>query len=287
MNSPALDKGAIENATSTEATVQGDVLRIGWSRTDVNVVVDGMPFPPAAGLGSWAAFTSTGKGQDAIVMGDTVLFQDEVDAAIDAALSHQLSVTALHNHFFYDEPKVYFMHINGQGPASRLASAVKSVWDAVKAVRTAAAEPASGFFGTTPKRGGKIDMERIKTLTGLVPTTNPGGVVKISTGRSATMDGVAIGGSMGLTSWAAFTGNDSFAVMDGDLIMSTSEVQPVLNALRKANLHIVALHNHMLGERPAYFFTHFWGKGSAVELAEGFKAVLEVQKAEERRNDHP
>lgn len=277
-NTTGLDRSSIEKAADTRATAKGDVVRIGWSRDDVKVVVDGMAFPPAAGLGSWAAFKPTGKGQEAIVMGDTVVFQDEVDAAMDVAFSHGLEVTALHNHFFYDEPKVFFMHIGGIGQATELAGAVKAMWSAIKQVRSANPEPANSFTGSPPQPNGHIDADRIKEITGLAATTEPGGVVKISSGRNASMHDTEIGGGMGLTSWAAFFGNDTSAVMDGDFIMTAGEVQRVLMSLRKSNLHIVALHNHMIGEQPAYFFTHFWGKGSVIELAKGFEAALQVQK---------
>lgn len=274
----ALDAKAIAKAADTKTAVSGDVVRIDWSRDDVPVTVDGLPFPPAAGLGSWAAFKPTGKGESAMVMGDTVVFQDEVDAAMDAAFAHGLDVTALHNHFFYDEPKVYFMHIGGHGSAPELASAVKAVWDAIKEVRAANAAPAKQFTGATPKPNGKIDAKRIEEIMGLDITTQSGGVIKISTGRTASMHGAKVGGSMGLTNWAAFSGSDDLAAMDGDFIMTAAEVQPVLKALRSANLHVVALHNHMIGEQPAYYFTHFWGKGPADEMAKGFKRALEVQE---------
>jgi len=273
-----MDRDSIETAADTQAIVQGDVVRIGWSRDDVKVVVDGMPFPPAAGLGSWAAFKRTGAGQDAIVMGDTVVFQDEVDAAMDVAFSRGLEVTALHNHFFYDEPKVYFMHIGGHGPVTELAGAVKAIWNAIKSVRAAIPEPAKGFTGRSPESHGSINAERIKDVTRLDATTGSGGVVKVASGRNAWIHDAEIGGGMGLTSWAAFSGDDTLAVMDGDFIMTAAEVQPVLKSLRKANLHIVALHNHMIGEQPAYFFTHFWGKGTAVDLAQGFRSALDAQE---------
>ena len=280
-----LDKQAIANAADTQATAEGDVVRIGWSRDDVPVTVDGRPFSPAAGLGSWAAFKSTGKGKDAMVMGDTVVFQDEVDAAMDAVFAKGLSVTALHNHFFYDEPKVYFMHIGGQGPAAKLANGVKAVWDAIKQVRAANARPVKQFAAATPEPNGKIDAKRIESITGLNAATHPSGVVKISTGRTASVHGIEIGGSMGLTSWAAFSGSDESAVMDGDFIMSADEVQPVLKALRSTGLHVVALHNHMIGEQPAFYFTHFWGKGLAADLAKGFKAALEAQTQARKADD--
>ena len=275
-----LDKSVIEKAAGTRATIQGEVVRIGWVRNDVKVEIDGVAFPPAAGLGSWATFKPTGrKGDDAIVMGDTVVFRDEVDAAMDAAFSHGLSVTALHNHFFYDRPKVYFMHIGGHGTGVELAGAVKAVWDAIKKVRSAKPEPADSFSGGPAIAGdGTINAGQIREITGLESTRKPGGVVKISSGRKASMSGTGIAGSMGLTSWAAFTGDDTAAVMDGDFIMSIAEVQPVLKAMRKANLHIVALHNHMLGEQPPYFFAHFWGRGTVADLARGFRTALNVEK---------
>src|SRR5438270_7821105 len=131
-----LDADKIGAAAGAKATTTKDgVVRVGWARADVAVKVDGMPLKPFAGLGSWAAFTAAPHG--AMVMGDTVVFQDEVSPAMDAAFAGGLEVTALHNHFFYDEPKVYFMHVGGTGEPERLAAAVKGVWDAIKKVRSA------------------------------------------------------------------------------------------------------------------------------------------------------
>jgi len=193
-----------------------------------------------------------------MVMGDTVVFQDEVDAAMDAAFAHGLEVTGLHNHFFYDEPKVYFMHVGGMGEAEKLAKGVKAVWDAIKTVRKNAPEPATRFAGGVPKAG-KIDAAPVEKALGHKGEAQ-GGVFKVTIGREGKMHGVKIAGSMGLTTWAAFSGSDELAAVDGDFIMTAGEVQPVLRALRKGGLHIVALHNHMIGEEPAFYFTHFWGK---------------------------
>src|SRR3954449_3175220 len=132
-----LDAEKIATASGAKTTTTKDgVVRIGWPRTDVKVTVDGMPLHPFAGLGSWAAFTKARHG--AMVMGDTVVFQDEVSPAMDAAFANGLEVTALHNHFFFDEPKVYFMHIGGMGEPEKLAAGVKAVWDAIKQVRASA-----------------------------------------------------------------------------------------------------------------------------------------------------
>jgi hypothetical protein len=269
-----IDPATILEASGSEAKKQPDgVVRIGWGRDDVPVVVDGLRLPPAAGLGSWAAFMP--MGEHAMVMGDTVVFEDEVDAAMDAAFKAGLEVTGLHNHFFFDNPKVYFMHIGGRGEATRLAGGVKAVWDAIKAVRKQRPEPATGFGGPVPTMG-KIDAEAIGKVVGHRAEVN-GTVAKVTIGREGRMHGRPVGASMGLTTWAAFTGSDQLAAVDGDVIMTAEEVQPVLRALRQAGFHVVALHNHMVGEKPAFYFVHFWGKGPALELARGFRGVLDAQ----------
>jgi hypothetical protein len=269
-----LEKRAIGDAAGSPATMTQDgVVRITWARGDVPVMVDGMRLKPAAGLGTWAAFTQTGHG--AMVMGDTVVFQDEVTPAMDAAFAAGLEVTALHNHFFFDEPKVYFMHIGGQGEPEKLARGVKDVWDAIKKVRADAPTPASRFPGNLPTSG-VLPVSTIEKILGQKAETKDG-VVKITIGRQGMMHGTKVGASMGLTTWAAFSGNDHLAAVDGDFIMTASEVQPVLRALRKVGIHIVALHNHMVGDQPAFYFTHFWGKGPAEELAHGLQSALNAQ----------
>jgi hypothetical protein len=270
-----LDADKIAASSGAKATTAKDgVVRIGWPRTDVAVTVDGAPLKPFAGLGTWAAFTPAPHG--AMVMGDTVVFQDEVDAAMDAAFANGLEVTALHNHFFYDEPKVYFMHVGGQGDPEKLAAAVKGVWDAIKKVRADHAEPAKGFGGAAPKEG-KIDAAAVEKALDQ-KSDSQDGVVKVTIGREGKMHDVPVSASMGLTTWAAFSGSDESAAVDGDFIMTGEEVQPVLRALRHGGLHVVALHNHMVGEQPAFFFTHFWGKGPVKDLAAGLKGALDAQK---------
>ena len=269
-----LDAKKISDAAGVNATAKDGVIRIEWPRKDVPVQVDGISLKPFAGLGTWAAFTATPDG--AMMMGDTVVFADEVTPAMDAAFAAGLEVTALHNHFFYDEPKVYFMHIGGHGTPEELASGVKSVWDAIKKVRETKATPSTGFGGNTPQQA-KIDAAGIEQILEHKGQTKDG-VVKVSVGKEGMMHHVKVGEAMGLNTWAAFSGSDDLAVVDGDFIMTAKEVQPVLRALRKAGIHIVALHNHMIGEEPSFYFLHFWGKGSTQELARGVKSALDAQK---------
>ena len=268
----ALDAASIGKISGAEAKTAPDgVVRIAWSRTDVPVMVDGSRLSPAAGLGSWAAFSATKRG--AIVMGDTVVFQDEVDAAMDAAFAHGLSVTGLHNHFFYDTPKVYFMHIGGEGAAGDLATGVKAVWDAIRKVRKDRPVPASSFGGPAPIAG-DLDAAGIEKIVGH-PAPKTDGVAKVTIGREGRREERVVGASMGLTTWAAFSGSDAAATIDGDFIMTAAEVQPTLRALRHAGLHVVALHNHMIDGTPDLYFTHFWGSGSVRDLATGFRQALD------------
>jgi hypothetical protein len=149
------------------------------------------------------------------------------------------------------------------------------VWDAIKKVRAGRPQPATRFAGAVPREG-KIDAAAIEKILGHKSETQQG-VVKVTIGRQGTMHGVKVAGSMGLTTWIAFSGSDELAAVDGDFIMTAGEVQPVLRVLRKAGIHIVALHNHMVGGQPPFYFTHFWGKGPTKELAEGLKAALDAQ----------
>src|SRR5271166_5353550 len=201
-----LDAERIGTAAATKATTTDDgVVRIAWARNDVPVKVDGMPLKPFAGLGSWAAFTKAPHG--AMAMGDTVVFQDEVTPAMDAAFAAGLEVTGLHNHFFFDETKVYFMHVGGQGEPEKLAAGIKAVWDAVKTVRAENAEPAKAFSEIGPQED-DVDPGMIEEVVGHKSQAQQG-VVKVTIGRDGTMHGVNVGGSMGLTTWAAFSGGQA------------------------------------------------------------------------------
>src|SRR5947209_233854 len=177
---PKPDAHKVGQAAGVKPTTAPDgVVRVAWARTDVAVTVDGMPLKPFAGLGSWAAFTAAPHG--AMVMGDTVVFQDEVSPAMDAAFAAGLEVTGLHNHFFFDEPKVYFMHIGGHGDPDKLAAAVKGVWDAIKKVRAGQGTPGARFAGEVPREG-NIDAASIEKTFGQKSETQ-GGVVKVTIAR--------------------------------------------------------------------------------------------------------
>ena len=249
------------------------VYKVTFPRSDVKVVVDGWTMPPFMGLGTWAAFKETQNG--AIVMGDTVLFEDEVNAAMIAALNNGLSVTALHNHFFFDHPKVYFMHIEGEGPADKLAAAVRKVYDAAKQIRAASPNPKDSFGAARLPEKSSITAAPLNEIFGAQGESKDG-MVKFTIGRPAMMHGTKIDKDMGVNTWAAFAGSDDNAVVDGDFAVTEDELQPVLKSLLKDKINIVAIHQHMTHEEPRIMFFHYWGRGPAKDLAQAVKGGLLV-----------
>jgi len=249
------------------------VYRVTFPRDDVKVVVDGWTMPPFMGLGTWAAFTETSNG--AMVMGDTVLFEDEVNSAMSAALDNGLSVTALHNHFFFDRPKVFFMHIEGEGSVEKLASAVKKVYDAAKQIRAASPKPKDSFGAQPLPDKSSISAAPLNEIFAMQGEAKDG-MVKFTIGRPATMHGVKIDKDMGVNTWAAFAGADDNAIVDGDFAVTEDELQPVLKSLVKDKINIVAIHQHMTHEEPRIMFFHYWGRGRAKDLAQAVKGGILV-----------
>ena len=270
-------RNAIDQATGAKGvyTEAEDTYKVTFPRTDVKVTVEGRPMSPFLGFSSWAAFTPSGHG-GLMVMGDVVLLEDEVNPAMSAALDAGLEVTALHNHFFYESPRVMYMHIGGDGTAEQLAPAVRKVLDAVKGIRTAAPSPAARFSGNPVSENSTITAAPLDTVFGVKGETN-NGMYKATIGRTASMHGAKVGKQMGVNTWAAFAGSDDNALVDGDFAMTKDELQGVLKALRKAGINIVAIHNHMTNEEPQYVFLHYWGKGPAATLAKGLKTALATQ----------
>src|SRR5205814_3802356 len=205
-----LDTAKIDNLTGLKGKLneKEGVYKVTFPRDDVKIVVDGWTMPPFMGLGTWAAFTETKNG--AMVMGDTVLFEDEVNSAMSVALDNGLSVTALHNHFFFDHPKVFFMHIEGEGTVEKLASAVKKVYDTTKAIRGPDPKPAESFSVVGQPSLPKKNSIKAAPLTEIFGTQGESkdGMVKFTIGRPAKMQGVTIDKDMGVNTWAAFAGSD-------------------------------------------------------------------------------
>jgi hypothetical protein len=268
-----LDTTRIDELTGLKGKMneKEGVYKVTFPRNDVKVVVDRWTMPPFMGLGTWAAFTETKNG--AMVMGDTVLFEDEVNAAMSAALDNGLSVTALHNHFFFDHPKVFFMHIEGEGTIEKLASAVRKVYDTTKTIRGSNAKPAESFSvvgePSLPEKN-SIAAAPLNEIFG-TQSESKDGMVKFTIGRPAKMHGVNIDKDMGVNTWAAFAGTDDNAIVDGDFAVTEDELQPVLRSLLKDKINIVAIHQHMTHEEPRIMFFHYWGRGRAKDLANAVK----------------
>jgi hypothetical protein len=252
---------------------QGDfkdnVLKVNIPRSDLSVTVAGVPTPTPFGFGGWIAMTK-GAGMD-VLMGDLVLLQDEVNPVMSALLDNGLEVTALHNHFFWDEPRVYYMHVHGHGAPMDLAREIKPALDLIGRGRAAA--PAAA----TPAAAAGLSVDKLAQVIGH-PGQQTGAVYKITVGRDdlkMTEMGAAINARMGLNTWAAFVGTDANAAIAGDVAMLPGEVTPVLKVLRQNGLSVVAIHHHMLDTQPGIIFLHYWGTGPADRLASGFKAALD------------
>jgi hypothetical protein len=245
------------------------VLKVNIPRSDLKMTIQGFSTPTPFGFGGWIALTKATDGSD-VMMGDLVLLQEEVNPVLSALLDNGIDVTALHNHFFWDDPHVYYMHVHGMGKAADLARRVKPGLDLIGKVKPEAVSPAS----TT---GTALDTAKLAKIAGH-EGEQTGPVYKITVGRDdlgMKEHGAVINARMGLNTWAAFVGTQEDAAIAGDVAMLENEVTPVLKALRKNGLDVVAIHHHMTGDRPVVIFLHYWGRGPAEKLAAGFKAALD------------
>jgi hypothetical protein len=271
-NMPA-DYAGVLKTVGKQGDFKDDVLKINIPRNDVKVTIDGIATPTPFGFGGWLAFTKGDGGND-VMMGDLVLLEDEVNPVMSALLDNGLEVTALHNHFFFDSPRMFFMHVHGHGRAGDLANRVKPAVDLIGKAAPQHQYTVSG--GKAQVAGGQLDTAKLASIVGH-PGEQNGQVYKITVGRDdlhLKEMGANINSRMGLNTWAAFYGTDSNAEIAGDVAMLGKEVTPVLKALRANGLEIVAIHNHMIGSQPAIFFLHYWGTGPADKLAAGFKNAL-------------
>ena len=265
---PAEYQGVL-TALGKQGDFKDNVLRVNIPRNDLKVSVDGVATPTPFGFGGWLALTK-GSGMD-VMMGDLVLTEEEVNPVMSALLISGLDVTALHNHFFFDTPRIYYMHVHGHGSPAELATKVKPAL-ALIGVHPPVASAAAGRT-----IDGKLDSAALAKIVGYDGEQN-GAVYKITIGRpdvALKEMSAPINARMGLNTWAAFYGSDADAVVAGDVAMLDSEVTPVLKALRANGIDVVAIHHHMTGTQPTVIFLHYWGKGPAQKLATAFRAALD------------
>jgi hypothetical protein len=249
------------------------VFKVSYPRKDLKVESTGVSISPPLGLTAWAAFTSIGS--HVMMMGDIVLTENQVNPVMDVALANGLEVTALHNHFLWEKPRIMFMHIGGAGPEDTIAKATGEVFKALQ--NTIEREPKAPTVSRkiTPKES-RLDGKRISEIVGTEGELNDG-VYKITIGRTTQMHGHSMRKAMGVNTWAAFAGSEQEAVVDGDFAMLESELQGVIKALRQSGINIVSIHNHMTMENPRIMFLHFWGIGRAEQLAQGIRNALITQ----------
>jgi hypothetical protein len=268
---PAEYKGVLD-ALGRQGDFKDNVLKVNIPRSDLKVTVNGVATPTPFGFGGWVALTK-GSGGMEVLMGDLVLTQDEVNPVMTALLDQGLDVTALHNHFFWESPRIFYMHVHGHGAAADLSKRLKPAIDLIGRTAT---RPEPGTAAGSAVTAGAMDTAKLASVIGAAGEQN-GQVYKITLPRpdiKLTEMGAPINARMGLNTWAAFFGSDAAAVVAGDVAMLSSEVQPVLKALRSNGIEVVAIHHHMTGTEPTVIFLHYWGQGPAEKLAAGVRAAV-------------
>ena len=263
----AADFGDVEQILGVAGQMQEGAVVFSFPRSDIQVTIDGESVPTALGFGSWTAWKE--MGGESMVMGDLVLLEKEINPVISALADADINVTALHNHFIGEIPRIMYMHIGGMGRPDAMAKGLRNALDRTGTPKTSA---------STSPPALSVDTKRIEEIIGH-PGKESGGVYKITIGRPGVkMRGVELTASMGLNTWAAFAGTNERAHVAGDVAITGPEVNKVIRELRKGGIDIAAVHNHMLDETPRIFFLHYWGTGPAEQLARTVRNAFDQAK---------
>ncbi len=264
------DFSGVESLLGTKGQVQEGSTVFRFPRSDIKVTINGEAVPTALGFGGWTAWTP--MGNEAMVMGDLVLLQEEVNPVISALAEADINVSAIHNHFLGEAPRIMYMHIDGMGNPTALAQGLAN---ALAKAGLPKSQPQGAPTAEAPL---PLDTARIENIIGEKGQAG-GGVFKMTIGRpGVTMRGVPVTSTMGLNTWAAFMGTNERAHVAGDVAMKAKEVNPVIRALRKGGIDVLAVHNHMLDEQPRIFFLHYWGTGPAEQLAQTLRQAFDQAK---------
>jgi len=265
-----IDWKKVDEALGRTGTVTADVHRYGFPRTDLQVTLDGVTIRPALALGGWAAFKPMHGG--AMVMGDLVLLETEINPVMTKLIENGIEITAIHNHVLRGSPATFYMHIGGQGDPVKMATAIRTALAESKTPLTPPPPPA-----TPPAID--LDTAQLEQIIGAKGQAN-GGVYQFGVPRRdpITENGVQVApaGPMGLATAINFqpTGGGKAAIT-GDFVLTADEVNPVIKALRANGIEITAIHSHMLSEQPRLIFMHFWANDDALKLARGLRAALD------------
>lgn len=267
------DWAQVDDALGRKAAVSQDVHRYGFPRTDLNVTLDGVTIKPALALGGWVAFKPMGK--DAMLMGDLVLTESEVNPVMAKLLADGIQVTALHNHLLRATPATFYMHVGGHGDPVKMAVALR---EALVLTKTPGVVPAT----TGAASAINLDTAALDHAIGAKGKAT-GGVYQFSVPRTDVIseDHMTVPPALGSAHAVNFqpTG-DGKAAITGDFIALSDEVVPLITALRKNDIEVTAIHNHMLDDEPRTFFIHFWANDDAQKLAQGIRAALQTTKVD-------
>lgn len=249
----------------------GDVHKFGWPRTDLHVTLGGIPVQPALALHSWAAFQKSGKGDEAVAMGDLVLLGPEVNAVIGALETGGFEVTAVHNHLINETPRVLYVHFHGMGEAVSLAKTLKAALEKTKT-------PLVSVSGRAPVKPSAAEEKAFEKVQGILGRKGSivGRVLQVGVPRTESIQesGRDVPPSLGMANSMNFEAVGQRVATTGDFVLVADEVNPVIRELHARGIQVTALHSHMLRETPRLFFMHFWGVGSAENIAQGLKAAL-------------
>lgn len=269
-NAQEIDWQKVDDAFGRKAAVSGDVHRYGFPRTDLTVILDGVTIKPALALGGWVAFKP--MHGEAMVIGDLVLLETEINPVMLKMIEGGLEITAVHNHLLRASPATFYMHVGGHGDPARMATVIR---DALAASKTPLATPAA----SAPPPAVDLDTAQLDQIIGVKGQAN-GGVYQFAVPRRdpVTENGMQMSpvGPMGVAIAIGFqpTGGGKAAIT-GDFVLSGDEVNPVIRALRTNGIDVTAVHSHMLDELPRLFFLHFWANDDALKLARGLRAALD------------
>lgn len=287
MSATPLDTATIERIMGLKGKSNNGEYKITIPQNDLSVTVDEFKIIPAMGLSTWVAFTPAKDG--VMFMGDIVITENDLKPVQQEIIRQGLTSTAIHNHFIRNHPNVMYMHMGGSGVTEIMAQKAKAVLDKVKEVR--GGNPSAGAASSEAVTN-TIDSKSLDGIIGYKGEMTKG-VYKYTIGRpdvKLTEHGLPVTSFLGFNTWAAFQGTPEKAAVAGDFTMLEDEVEFVVKALIENGIEVVALHNHMVHEKPRIFFLHYWGIGKAGQLAKGLRNALDQtgkkQNDKMNMNDH-